>query len=346
MAKVKDSVFKQATPCYRDCLDTMERTRYSSKLKLIDENDPYELKSWSSDVHLLPKISYPDIVNYLVFSPSPYTLDDLKSYKGLEAYNQFISGWVRELSTVVINKRHIVMAKVLHSQRLKEKPLILWVISDADGKVIGAHCNCMAGLGESCTHISALLFTIEGTVKVRDSKTVTQEPTYWMLPSAGKVYYNETRNINFASAKSQKRKFDNTLASPNSCHVNKNNFSTKTTSTISDPTAEEMSVFYQPLYKTGVKCAVLSLIPSYADDYVPKFMSNKYPMVLTELRNENTFNLNYMELLDECSKVDISVNQNEADAVQLATLDQANSKQWFSFRSGRITASRMIAVCA
>ena len=44
----------------------------------------------SEDVKLLPKITYPDFVNYLVFSPSPYTSDDLKSYKGLEAYNQFV----------------------------------------------------------------------------------------------------------------------------------------------------------------------------------------------------------------------------------------------------------------
>ena len=42
----------------------------------------------------------------------------------------------------------------------------------------------MAGLGEVCSHISALLFAIEATVKIRDSKTVTEEPAYWLLPSA------------------------------------------------------------------------------------------------------------------------------------------------------------------
>lgn len=228
---------------------------------------------------------------------------------------------------------------------MKEKPLIPWVISEADGKVVGAHCNCMAGLGEACTHVGALLFTIEGTVKVRDSRTVTQEPAYWMLPSAGKVCYNETRNINFASAKSQKRKFDETFTCTNSNNVKKPSVS-RTTCAVSDPSAEEMSLFYESLYKTGVKCAVLSLIPPYADEYVPESIKKKYPMVLTELRNEKTFQLNYMELLDECAKINIRVNQNEADAVQLATSDQANSKQWFSFRSGRITASRMKAVCS
>ena len=36
----------------------------------------------------------------------------------------------------------------------------------------------MAGLGEACTHVAALLFAIEATVKVRDSKMVTEEKAY------------------------------------------------------------------------------------------------------------------------------------------------------------------------
>ena len=41
----------------------------------------------------------------------------------------------------------------------------------------------MAGLGEACTHIATILFAIDTTVKIRDSKTVTQEPAYWLLPA-------------------------------------------------------------------------------------------------------------------------------------------------------------------
>jgi hypothetical protein len=45
----------------------------------------------------------------------------------------------------------------------------------------------MAGLGEACTHIAALLFAIEASVKLRDSKTVTEEKTYWLLPTSNKA---------------------------------------------------------------------------------------------------------------------------------------------------------------
>ena len=49
---------------------------------------------------------------------------------------------------------------------------------------MAAHCNCMAGLGEACSHVASLMFYIDAAVRIRDSKTVTQEKLYWILPSA------------------------------------------------------------------------------------------------------------------------------------------------------------------
>ena len=78
----------------------------------------------------------------------------------------------------------------MHSQRLNDTPTATWIISHVD--ILSAHCNCMAGLGEACSHIGAILFYIDATVQIRDSKTVTQEKAYWMLPSACKgVPYSE-----------------------------------------------------------------------------------------------------------------------------------------------------------
>lgn len=113
MAKALVKLKEQAVK-YRDSLDQTERERYDGKLKLIEGADPYEMPAsvLSEDVNILPKVTYPDIVNYLVFSPSPYTSDDLKSYKGLDAYNQFVCGWVRDKSTRMINNKCLVKAKV------------------------------------------------------------------------------------------------------------------------------------------------------------------------------------------------------------------------------------------
>ena len=58
---------------------------------------------------LCPSISYTDIVNYLVFRPSPYSADDMKAHKSLEAYNRVIEGWLRD---VKVNSNENVLTVV------------------------------------------------------------------------------------------------------------------------------------------------------------------------------------------------------------------------------------------
>ena len=67
----------------------------------IENVDPYTLKkeNLNFDTECFSKISYPDIVNYLLFAPSPVTAEELKCYKSIEAYNYFLCGWVKEIAT-------------------------------------------------------------------------------------------------------------------------------------------------------------------------------------------------------------------------------------------------------
>ncbi|XP_041349329.1 uncharacterized protein LOC121368656 [Gigantopelta aegis] len=332
---------------YRDGLNKEERIRYMGKLELIASEDPYEIavSAWSEDVCLLPPVTYPDIVNYLVFSPSPYTSDDLKSFKGLEAYNQFVCGWVRDKTFRLVNDRCVVKAKVLHSQRMSEKPLQPWLIVSKEGCILAAHCTCMAGLGEACTHVAALLFAIEATVKLRDSKTVTEEKAYWLLPSSVKgVGYKPCREIDFTSAKTMKKKMDRMLDTCGSsvytpCYMAKK-------ALIPEPTEQELSVLFKSLYDCrDSKPALLSLIPPYSDGYIPTPMEKNFPILLTELRDESAVYLNYSELLKKCQDIDIQVTEEQARVVETATREQAHSKMWYRFRAGRITASKMKTAC-
>ena len=57
-------------------------------------------------------------------------------------------------------------ANVNPSQRLNDEPHTPWVAINRESiSVMNAHCTCIAGLGESCTHIGALLFKIEAAVR-------------------------------------------------------------------------------------------------------------------------------------------------------------------------------------
>ena len=56
---------------------------------------------------------YPGIVNYLVFSPSQFSPDAMRAYKSLEAYNQVIEGWVRDVKVITTSGLKVVKGKVI-----------------------------------------------------------------------------------------------------------------------------------------------------------------------------------------------------------------------------------------
>ncbi|KAJ8036273.1 hypothetical protein HOLleu_20199 [Holothuria leucospilota] len=63
-------------------------------------------------------------------------------------------------------------------ERLNDKPHHPWVAVQKNGTVTAAHCDCMAGLGESCSHVAALLFKIETAVRMGYTKSVSTDQLY------------------------------------------------------------------------------------------------------------------------------------------------------------------------
>ena len=129
---------------YAKCLSVDHRKRYIEKISKINFIDPYDMKKTEFDygMDLLPKIVYPDIVNYLLFAPSPYTAEQLKCFKAMDSYNYFLSGFVKEVGAKVFSNICLLVGRVSHSQKLSEKPPTAWVIAEIGGKVLSAHCNC------------------------------------------------------------------------------------------------------------------------------------------------------------------------------------------------------------
>ena len=360
MSNTADTLIKvKDTTSYREKLSALEAARYDDKLKLIDGCDPYQIESkkWSTDVGLLPPVQYYDVQHYLLYTTSAYTKEDLQAYKGLDAYNQFINGWVRERCAIVCGGNTVVSAKVMHSQRLSETPLRPWLICSKDGKILGAHCNCMAGLGEACTHIAALLYAIEATVKIRDSKTVTEEKAYWLLPSAlKKVSYKEIKDIDFTAAKTAKRNFRSaleeeacdtvTLKTPTPrTPVPRTPASKVRDNKVPEASDEDIDQLLKTLAEAGSKAAILSITEPYCDKFVPKAISQDFPAVLSDLKNDKCLEMNYFELVEHCKQMNLKCSKEQSCAVEFATREQRNNKLWHQFRAGRITASRARQVC-
>ena len=111
---------------YFNKLDPPTQKRYKEKLEIIGNIDTYSAPDshFSVKIGNFPSICYPDIVNYLVFSPRLFFADDMKAFKSLEAYNQVIEGWVRDVKVITTSGLKVVKVKVI---RLKSLNILVYV---------------------------------------------------------------------------------------------------------------------------------------------------------------------------------------------------------------------------
>ena len=153
---------------YLKTLTGESKERYVEKLTTlgfsnIELDDPYlyvksapksaiqsnhaEGSIWIDDITKWPIVEFGSVYVYLIDTPGPFTRDNMRAYKSLEAYNFFVSGWVQTCFMRTSKTGYcIVRAKVNRSQAVTDKPHEAWVgIRMKDGNIECGHCTCMAG---------------------------------------------------------------------------------------------------------------------------------------------------------------------------------------------------------
>ena len=337
---------RKFSPYYMD-LDPVAKKRYLEKLDMLPGtvDDPYINPHFvSRDSHLWPQVEYPDIYNFLINTPSPYTKEELKAYKSLDGYNFFIQGWVSNVQVLNAGGNpliFILLATVKHSQQLSIPSVQPWVAIEQNGRILCAHCTCKAGLGEACSHISALLFVAEAKTRFITDTSCTSTACAWVVPNMKKIQYDPICDIDFTTPQKRRKMSGNILLSDTLGTA-----STNFKSTTNEPTEEEFKTFYQQISESETKPSLLSLLPEYCDQYIPKSESGYLPKPLSSLFDGNLLEASYHKLLEECEKIftNLSVSVEQAKSVEILTKNQSNSKLWFRYRAGRITASNFKGV--
>ena len=188
----------------------------------------------------------------------------------------------------------------------------------------------MAGLGEACTHIGAVLFYLEASTKISNEVTCTQQKC---IPGYLRdIPYLPVKHLDFTSAKA-KQKMIEIKTSKETCVFTK------------APDSSELNNFFEKLSKSGTKPDILSCVDPYSDNYVPKAVQPSFPKPLQICFDEKYLNYSYIKLLDACIEIDISMTQENVTAVEMEPKGQSKSNLWFTYRAGRITASRMKSAC-
>ena len=210
----------------------------------------------------------------------------------------------------------------------------------------------MAGLGETCTHIAAVLFYIEAVARVQEQQTSTQSACHWIIPAFQKsVEYHPVQDIDFTSPAKKKKRIEDAIAIISSTELSSYEETVATPKpntqkkTMKCPSSSDMDRMYQMLSKGTNTPAILSLITPYSNMYVPRTTHTGLPPVLQLLYNPDYMKLTYDELLSKSESININISAEMASRLEAETKSQHKSKMWFRFRAGRVTASKMKAAC-
>ena len=109
-------------------------------------------------------------------------------------------------------------------------------------------------------------------------------------------------------------------------------------------TDADLDLLFENLSIAGTKPGVLSLVPKFSDNYVPESSRDNFPIVLKLLQKQSYIGLRYDQLLEVCKSVFDSITR-DGRISRKETRTQSKSNLWFQHRAGRVTSSRMKAVC-
>ncbi|CAL9699753.1 unnamed protein product [Knipowitschia caucasica] len=123
--------------------------------------------------------------------------------------------------------------------------------------------------------------------------------------------------------------------------------SPRTQPSVDEPSESELATLFKELHVTEKKPVLLALVPGYSKYFRPEALDKKYPTPLSGLYDETFATTPSEPLLRHCESIfeNITMTEEEATNCEADTRAQSKSKKWFTFRTGRITASKMKSVC-
>ncbi|VEN60950.1 unnamed protein product [Callosobruchus maculatus] len=278
-----------------------------------------------------PPITPFEIITYLVLTHSFYTNKQMEAYKSLAAYKFFEAGFVHDCGAKKIGHHIVVVGKVKHSQRMNEDPLRVWIICQVDGAVNSAHCTCMAGLSEVCSHIAAVLYAVEYMNTTWSKTSSTDVKAKWVNPACKSVPIMKLSDINL---KAQKSRSDVVSPDDPAC-------------TIRALEGQALRAFLLKIKDDGDSAVLLRVVEPFATELSQETsctpsIQNPYKY---DVYKEEYELLAYADLCNLARQIDESISDEERQNVQLSTIGQNQCSEWYKQRAGRITGSSFKRVC-
>lgn len=200
-------------------------------------------------------------------------------------------------------------------------PLQAWNICQQDGSVVTAHCMCMAGISEVCSHVGALLYAAEYISTAKANTSCTDVRAMWNVPSVSqtKVEYMPVSSINYGPT-----------------------FTYSDSQSIPAISAEELNNMLFSINKDVCSSALMRVTEPFASQIAMEMECNTNLNVVNPykgLYEDELFSYSLEDLITLGISLNIQVSGDDCRKIQEITIEQSASQMWFEQRIGRITAS-------
>ena len=291
---------------------------------------PEDLANWSSGSQYFPDTTMTDIETYL------FENNDRKSMK--EGKNLYESGHVSDVEYNNISecvKFCYVRGKVVPQTRIGENPYSVWVcLGTGSGDILTGECGCLAGYGESCKHVSALLHHIEYEVRVGNNKTCTSIPQQWGRKTSNKrkkIHQpDKTKNMKMKKTKSGLQSPDDggrisrSLFDPRAPEDRSSNFGHEDWEKLAMASDGNSSLL----------CFIKTKYVANKTQEIESATSVSLPPTLPEIVEEINKKTPNASLQEKCTalKEKMKIAQDEADLVYRSTKEQSKNSKWKEYR--------------
>ena len=106
-----------------------------------------------------------------------------------------------------------------------------------------------------------------------------------------------------------------------------------------------LDTFYSRLAGVNAQASILSIVSDHMNKFIPQSCSKEFPISISSMYDSKYLDIPYHKLLEECEKAfdSLTVTSKQSSLVEQHTREQSKSRLWYSYRAGRITASKFKA---
>ena len=280
-----------------------------------------ESSSWMKEVVYLPEITISNLKDYAQKSQSQ------KGFiEGINLHN------AKHVSHVEFNNISdcvdycFIRGEVVPQTRVRESPYRVWVcVNSSTCQMLTGECACIAGYGESCKHVFALLHFVENKVALGLNKTSTSKKQAWQetVSKKGEKLHPPT-NMSQVSFERPHPEREHTYEKP--CRNTFDPRSVKERNAVID--WENLSVASKGT--SSVLCFKNKIKTS--SDLQSETLKSQ-PWTLETIASSSSSPDNFNALLKE------QRTQESISKIETLTTGQSSNNLWFDYRCGVITAS-------